>query len=97
MNTTPPIQDQHRDPSETVLYMLGGIDAKVDSALNGIQRMESSHATLASSVAQNSADIAVLKANQVPKTPWWSVASGLAGIAAFVLAAIAILRPLLVS
>lgn len=86
------LPDPHRDPSETVLFMLGGIDAKVDSALNGISRVENSHAVLALDVARNSADIAVLKSQHTPKTPWWAVAGGLSAIAAFVLAAIAVFR-----
>lgn len=72
------------DPSDKVLFMLGGMDNKLDFANNGITELKQSHNAIQAQVNQNTSDIAVLKSKSAPPAPWYSIVSGLASVGALI-------------
>ena len=74
-------------PQSEVLYLLGGLNAKMDAVL----------------LAQTSYDdrlnkleiaVATVQASERPKAPWYSVSAGIGSIVALVLGGIALLKVL---
>jgi hypothetical protein len=60
-------------PSTETNLLLGQLMAKVDAL-----------SPLAQAVAELKADVAVLKAQQAPRAPWWAVVGGISGILAVI-------------
>jgi hypothetical protein len=78
--------DQHAtlDPSDKVLFMLGGMDNKLDHLNEGVTELKLSHGSMQTQINQNSQDIAVLKSQAPMKAPWWSIVGGIAGICSII-------------
>ncbi len=85
----------HVKSSSEVLYLLGNINAKVDGVANEQtnqrnevqairQTLDKELSNVKSEIGSLKEDVSVLKSQQKPFTPWWSVAGGFAGIAAII-------------
>ena len=72
------------DPSDKVLFMLGGMDNKLDHLNVGVTDLKASHSTMQAQINQNAQDIAVLKSQAPMKAPWWSIVGGIAGIGSII-------------
>lgn len=66
-------------PQSETLYLLGGLNAKMDVVLASQTGIESRLHTVEN-------DVATLKAQQAPKAPWWSVLAGVGSIVAIITA-----------
>lgn len=76
--------EEHLEPTERVVFMLGGIDAKVDNVGRGVDELKSNYTAMQVQVNKNSEDIAVLKAQAPAKAPWYAVVGGFSGIGAII-------------
>lgn len=75
-------------PQSEVLYLLGGLNAKMDAVIGAQQGYD----TRLSKVEVAIAEIKVTQ--PAPRPPWYSVVAGISGLGAIVLAAIALLKVL---
>jgi len=60
-------------PQSEVLYLLGGLNAKMDAVLT----TQSGYETRLQAVEHGLTTVQAREADAAPKAPWWSIASGL--------------------
>ena len=82
-------------PQDTVIYLLGELKGQVVSLQSSVDSSQTSQASINAAIQTEQSnlrnemsavkqDVSVLKSQQSPKAPWWSVVSGLAGIGALI-------------
>ena len=80
------MQDTPMKPQETVIYLLGELKGQVVSLQGSVDSSQTTqagiNATTQAALAALRSDVDVLKSQQSPRAPWWSVAAGLASIGA---------------
>lgn len=80
-------------PADQTIYLLGELSGKVGSLQQSVENAttsqsqinsgnETEHAEFRRSIGDLATTVAVIASQQKKPTPWWSVASGVAGIAA---------------
>lgn len=83
-------------PQDTTNFLLGGMQKQLEGIAleqkDARATGESFRTEIRESVASVKSDVEVLKAKQIPKTPWYSIASGIAGLAALTLSVITLIR-----
>lgn len=81
-------EDNPVKPQSEVLFLLGGLNAKMDSVLGTQQSYDARLSKVEVAIAE-------LKVTQpTPRPPWYSVVGGISGLGATVLAAVALLKVL---
>jgi hypothetical protein len=83
-------------PQDTTNFLLGGMQKQLEAIAleqkDARSSGESFRTEIRESVAAVKSDVEVLKAKQVPRTPWYSIVAGMSGIAAIVVSVIALLN-----
>jgi hypothetical protein len=93
------VQDTPMKPQETVIYLLGELKGQVVSLQGSVDSSQATQAGINASVQTEiasmrrdigtlSSEVGVLKAQMPRRAPWWSVAAGVASIAAVLVVAI---------
>ncbi len=91
-------------PQEQIIYILGQLQGQFSSLQQSVETAstaqaavnasnEAEHAEFRRELAAHGSEIAVIKSNTAPRAPWWNVASGLAAVAALILAALTLFSP----
>lgn len=86
-------------PQETVIYLLGELKGQVVSLQGSVDSSQATQAGINATVQAEmaglrrdlsglSSEVGVLKAQMPKRAPWWSVAAGVASIAAVLVVAI---------
>jgi hypothetical protein len=94
MDVEPPLSQMK--PQDTTNFLLGGMQKQLEGIAleqkDARTTGESFRTEIRESVASVKSDVEILKAKQVPKTPWYSIVAGMSGIAAIVVSVIALLN-----
>lgn len=80
-------------PQETVIYLLGELKGQFVSLQGSVDSAQTTQATINATTQAKldsidlrintlNSDVHVLQSQQAPRAPWWSVAAGIASIAA---------------
>lgn len=92
-------------PQDTVIYLLGEVKGELKALRETVTQTQSSqaeqnaaherdHSEFRDTMSEHSTALAVLQSKVVPRTPWYSIVSGIAGIGAIVISTITLLRVL---
>lgn len=87
--------DTPMKPQDTVIYLLGELKGQVVSLQGSVDASQTSQASINAAIQTEQSnlrnkvsaveqDVSVLKSQQSPKAPWWSLVSGFAGIGALI-------------
>ena len=80
------MQDTPMKPQETLIYLLGELSGQVGSLQKSVDSSQTTQAGINAAVqaalVSLRSDVDVLKSQHSPRAPWWSVAAGVASIAA---------------
>lgn len=76
---------QPMKPQDTTIYLLGGLNAKMDAVI-GAQAGYDTRLRALEGLVQT------LNAHDIPKTPWYVVAGGLSGIASLLVSGLIVLN-----
>ena len=86
------MQDTPMKPQDQVIYLLGELKGQVGSLQSSVDTSLTTQATINSTVQVAltglRSDVDVLKAQMPRRAPWWSVAAGVASVAAVLVVAI---------
>lgn len=83
--------DQTPNPSIELAVAVGRIEEMIKSLFTTVKEQAISMRDLDERVRDLEKIVQRIEANQRPATPWWSVAGGIAGISAIVIAVISLL------
>ncbi len=94
---------QQMKPQDTLVFGLGEIKGEVKALRETVGSAQTSqmkqnathdteHAEFRKALGDLTTAVAVMRAQQTPKTPWYSVVAGISGIAALAVAIVALLN-----
>lgn len=85
------MSDNNQGTSTEIAVAIGRIEEMIKSLFSNVKEQAISMRDLDERVRELERAIQRIEANQKPATPWWSVAGGIAGIGAIVIAIISLL------